>query len=119
MKRKWIVLLAVMLSVFALSQGMADEGALEGIRKAGPISLGATGDYLPYSFKRPDGILVGADVEMAKDLAATLGVKAEFVLTSGKPWLSDLKAGNFDVAVGGDSHPGTGRGRRLSAFPRP
>jgi len=95
------VALAAAMINFALSPARADDGALQAIKSAGVLRVGVTGDYLPYSFKGPDGVLVGADVNMAKDLAATLGVKAEFVPTTWKTLLDDFKAGKFDMAAGG------------------
>ncbi|WP_247749284.1 MULTISPECIES: transporter substrate-binding domain-containing protein [unclassified Rhizobium] len=79
----------------------AQDGALAAIRQAGVLKVGTTGDYKPFSYKGADGALVGADINMAKDLAASLGVKVEFVTTTWKTMLDDFKAGQFDVAVGG------------------
>lgn len=79
----------------------AEDGALETIRKTGSLRIGVTGDYLPYSFRDAGGRLSGADVEMGKDLAATLGVRAEFVPTTWKTLLDDFKAGKFDILAGG------------------
>ncbi|MDR3435048.1 transporter substrate-binding domain-containing protein [Telmatospirillum sp.] len=102
MRLTWTVVLAAVVSTVALSSaGWAEDGALEAVKKAGVIRIGTTGDYLPYSIKGPDGKLVGADIEMGEDLAAALGVKAEFVPTTWKTLLDDFKGGRFDIVVGG------------------
>lgn len=80
---------------------LAGDGTLAEIQKAGVIRIGTTGDYKPFSYKAADGILTGADIAMARDLAADLGVKPEFVTTTWKTMLDDFKAGKFDIAVGG------------------
>lgn len=100
MRSCWLGLLALVFGLFAPA-AQADDGVLAGIKKSGVLRIGATGDYLPYTVRKPDGALVGADVEMAEDLAKALGVKAEFVPTTWKSLADDMKAGKFDIAVGG------------------
>ncbi|WP_042444017.1 transporter substrate-binding domain-containing protein [Azospirillum sp. B510] len=88
-------------SVAAMPAARAADGALQAIRQAGVVRVGTTGDYKPFSYKGADGALVGADIEMAKELAGALGVRAEFVQTSWKTLLDDFKADKFDIALGG------------------
>jgi cyclohexadienyl dehydratase len=95
------MVLAAAAITLSPSPASADDGALQAIKTAGVLRVGVTGDYLPYSFKGPDGVLSGADIEMAKDLAGTLGVKAEFVTTTWKTLLDDFRSGKFDMAAGG------------------
>src|SRR4051812_7932567 len=76
----------------------AEDGALQSIRQAGVLRIGTTGDYKPFSYQGADGTLTGADIQMGKDLAAKLGVKPDFVMTSWKTLLDDFKAGKFDIA---------------------
>jgi len=95
------VVLAAVLASHGMGKKPADDSVLAQIQKAGVLRIGTTGDYKPFSYKTADGTLVGADIEMAKDLAATLGVRPEFVPTTWKTLLDDFKAGKFDVALGG------------------
>ena len=62
-----------------------------------------TGDYRPYTFLADDGTWSGLDVDVARALAAALGVQAAFVRTSWPLMTGDLVAGEFDVAMGGVS----------------
>jgi len=71
------------------------------IRAAGVLRVGTTGDYTPFSRKRPDGGHEGADIEMAHDLAERLGVRVEFVPTIWVELLDDFLADRFDIAMGG------------------
>jgi cyclohexadienyl dehydratase len=71
------------------------------IRASGVLRIGTTGDYKPFAFRDPDGSYRGADVTMARLLAADLGVRAEFVPTSWPTIDSDFAAGRFDIAIGG------------------
>lgn len=74
---------------------------LDRIRAAGVLRVGTTGDYTPFSLRRPDGSYEGADIEMAHDLAERLGVRLEFVPTIWVELLDDFLAGRFDIAMGG------------------
>ncbi len=71
------------------------------IKAAGVLRVGTTGDYKPFSFRNPDGRYVGADIEMAKRIAAALGVKVEFVPTAWGEMMADFTAQRFDIAMGG------------------
>ncbi|TWF56494.1 transporter substrate-binding domain-containing protein [Neorhizobium alkalisoli] len=96
----WAALAIFAVGLYA-AQSLADDGALAAIKKDGVLKIGTTGDYKPFSYKGPDGELVGADIAMTRDLAAELGVKPEFVMTSWKTMLEDFKAGKFDMVAGG------------------
>jgi cyclohexadienyl dehydratase len=74
---------------------------LDRIRAAGALRVGTTGDYTPFSLLRPDGSYEGADIDMAHDLAATIGVRALFVPSVWVDLLDDFLADRFDIAMGG------------------
>ena len=88
-------------TITAVPTAWAGDSVLQAIRQAGVVRVGTTGDYKPFSYKGADGALVGADIEMAKELASTLGVRVEFVQTSWKTLMDDFKAEKFDIALGG------------------
>jgi cyclohexadienyl dehydratase len=74
---------------------------LTGIRAAGVLRVGTTGDYTPFSLKQPDGSYAGADIDMAYDLAARLAVGIDFVPTVWVDLLDDFLTDKFDIAMGG------------------
>lgn len=84
--------------------GLRVEGAatLAGLRQAGVLRVGLTGDYAPFSEER-GGELLGLDVELARDFAASMGLRVRFVRTSWSQLMDDLAAGRFDLAAGGIS----------------
>ena len=74
---------------------------LDTIIKDGTLRVGLTEDYRPFSIADASGNVEGIDVDMANDLAKSLGVKLEIVKTSWPTLQSDLLAGKFDIAMGG------------------
>ena len=84
-----------------MATGFDGSPVLERIRAAGVLRVGTTGDYTPFSLLQPDGSYQGADIDMAHDLAATIGVGLEFVATVWVELLDDFLAQRFDIAMGG------------------
>ncbi len=89
---------AALLALFAVPAAAAD---LAHVRAAGVLRVGTTGDYKPFAFREPDGTYRGADIDMARQLAHELGVRAEFVPTTWATLERDFKADRFDIVVGG------------------
>lgn len=86
----------------AMAAGVASAGqTLDAIKARGALRVGTTGDYKPFSFLEPDGAYHGADIEMAKLIAARLDVRIAFVPTVWARMMDDFKADKFDMAVGG------------------
>jgi cyclohexadienyl dehydratase len=77
---------------------------LDQILATGRLRIGTTGDYAPFSERTaPDAPVAGIDVDLARDLAAALGVSAEFVPTTWPALEADLAAGRYDIAMSGVS----------------
>jgi cyclohexadienyl dehydratase len=95
------VVLGMVLAAALPGKKPTEDGVLKAIQRAGVLRIGTTGDYKPFSYRAADGTLIGADIEMAKDLAATLAVRPEFVPTTWKTLLDDFRADKFDIALGG------------------
>ena len=77
---------------------------IERIERRGKILIGTTGDYRPLSFCEPEtGEYRGFGIEMAREMAAELGVGIEFVKTSWPTLTADVLADPqiFDLAIGG------------------
>ena len=76
---------------------------LENIQKNRILRIGTTGDYSPFSYQldHTTNTFQGMDIELAKDLAKSLGVQVEFVKTSWPNLMSDLKSNRFDIAMSG------------------
>ncbi|WP_305883469.1 transporter substrate-binding domain-containing protein [Chromobacterium sp. IIBBL 290-4] len=86
-----------------LAAAAAQADQLDDILARGALRVATTGDYLPFSGKRADGGYQGLDIDMAEDLARSLGVKLEWVPTSWPNLMRDQAAGAFDIAMSGIS----------------
>jgi cyclohexadienyl dehydratase len=92
---------AAALEVLA-QQRLAAGPSLARVRAAGVLRIGTTGDYAPFSLEA-NGVLQGADIDLARDIAAALGLEPAFVRTSWARLADDLRSDRFDLALGGVS----------------
>ncbi|KAB2340408.1 transporter substrate-binding domain-containing protein [Actinomadura rudentiformis] len=77
---------------------------LDKVPRRGVLRVCTTGDYRPFTYKDPKtGAYTGIDIDMAKHLAASLGVKADFVATTWTKLMDDFTAGKCDIGMGGIS----------------
>lgn len=72
---------------------------LDRIKKAGVIRIGTEGVFVPYSYHDEQGRLTGYDVELARAVAAKIGVQAQFIESSWDSLLAGVDAGRFDIVV--------------------
>ena len=75
---------------------------LQRIAAARVLRVGVTGDYAPFSLES-EGAVAGADIELARKLAAHLHAQPVFVRTAWSSLLEDLHVDDFDIAMGGVS----------------
>lgn len=97
--------LALLLAALAAPAARADSSAsaLDRITQAGVLRACTPGDYKPFSFRNADGAYEGLDIDLARSLAAALGVKLEIVKTTWATLLADYTSGACDIAIGGIS----------------
>jgi cystine transport system substrate-binding protein len=92
------VLGAAVLAVQAAPVQAAD--LLDTVKAQGLLRVALEGTYPPFNFRDPKtGQLAGYDVDVAKLVAARLGVKPDFVTTEWSAILAGLGAGKYDVIV--------------------
>jgi cystine transport system substrate-binding protein len=73
---------------------------LDTAKARGSLRIALEGTYPPFNFKdAKTGQLAGYDVDVAKAVAARLGLKPEFVTTEWSAILAGLASGKYDVIV--------------------
>ncbi len=102
--RRRSVLTALKLAAFVIASSVAmlawSADLLDTVKARGTLKIAMEGTYPPFNFKdAKTGQLSGYDVDVAKLLAAKLGLKAEFVNTEWSAILAGLAAKKYDVIV--------------------
>jgi cyclohexadienyl dehydratase len=100
------VLLLVTVAILLLDGGCTgdpqSETKLDSILSSRTLRVGTTGDFMPFSYRRPgSGNLHGVDIAFARQLATDMGVDVEFVPTTWPELSDDLLAERFDIAMSG------------------
>lgn len=92
---------AIVLAALAVLPDRAGAADLERETRArGTLRIALEGTYPPFNFKDPKtGLLSGYDVEVARLLAARLGLAPQFVFTEWTAILPAVQSGKVDVAI--------------------
>ncbi|MBL8259056.1 MAG: transporter substrate-binding domain-containing protein [Candidatus Competibacteraceae bacterium] len=101
-----LLALALLLPPLARAQNanqqLAGNSVLETIKKRGSIKIGMS-TFVPWAMRDKNGELIGYEIDVAKQLAEDMKVKAEFVPTAWDGIIPALLAGKFDLIIGGMS----------------
>ncbi len=94
---------AALLASPAAAQ-QAGSSRLQAVQQAGVIRFGTTGDFNPMSFRdAASRELRGHQIDAAKQLAADMSLRAEFVPTDWRTLINGLQAGQYDAVFTGTS----------------
>ncbi|MFE9583167.1 ABC transporter substrate-binding protein [Nocardia sp. NPDC006044] len=69
------------------------------IKQSGKLVVGVNVPYQPNEYKDPSGKIVGYDVDLMDAVAATLGVKAEYLESAFEKIIPTIQAGTYDVGM--------------------
>jgi cystine transport system substrate-binding protein len=92
-------LLVIGITGALLSAAAHAEDLLDTVKQRGTLQIALEGTFPPFDYKAPNGELDGYDVDVAKAVAAKLGVKPVFVTTEWSGIIAGLQAKRYDVIV--------------------
>jgi polar amino acid transport system substrate-binding protein len=106
--KKTLILAVLILAVLSLFVGCKEETdtRLADIQKAGKLIIGCSADYPPYEFhslENGQDVIVGFDIDIAKEIAKDLGVELEIKDMAFDGLLAALQAGTIDIVISGMS----------------
>lgn len=73
------------------------------IQERGVIKIGVLDDFKPFSFRNTDGSMQGISIDLAKNVADTLGVDLEPVVVTSANRMQFLDQGRIDLIIAGMS----------------
>ncbi|NOT78549.1 MAG: amino acid ABC transporter substrate-binding protein [Bacteriovoracaceae bacterium] len=74
-------------------------GDLDGVLKAKKLKIAVDSTYPPMEFESAEGLVIGLDIDLAREIASLLKVEAEFIVM---PWdgiLAGLKSNRYDIIM--------------------
>ncbi|SHG68008.1 amino acid ABC transporter substrate-binding protein, PAAT family [Massilia sp. CF038] len=97
--RRRHIQLAALVFASALALPALSADLLATAKARGTLKIALEGTYPPFNFKDKAGQLDGYDVDVAKLVAARMGLKPEFVTTEWSAILAGLASGRYDVII--------------------
>lgn len=98
MKTITTLLLAGMVQIGLSGAALAENG-LEKIQSSGVFKFGTEGTYPPFTFHDASGALTGFDVDIGREVARRLKVKAEFVEGKWDGLIAGLDAKRYQAVI--------------------
>lgn len=93
-------LLALPVAAADLRQELAKQSTLEQVITKNKIKVGFS-TFVPWAMKDKKGGYTGFEIEVARQLAADMGVEVDFVPTKWSGIIPALLTGKFDIIIGG------------------
>ena len=69
------------------------------VMQRGKIVVGVKADYKPWGYRSSDGSLVGMEIDMAREVADTLGVEIDIVAVQSSNRMQFLEQGKIDLMI--------------------
>lgn len=92
-------MLAALTLIAALAGPAAAQSEFDRIKADGALKIGTEGTYAPFTYHDPSGALVGFDVEIGREIAKRLGVKAQFLEGKWDGLIAGLDANRYDAVI--------------------
>lgn len=100
------LVMATSLSLVACASNESTDNSLKDVQDKGTLVVALSPEYAPFEFRTlVDGkdTIVGADIELAKEIGKELGVEVEFSAMSFDNVLNSVQNGKVDLAISGIS----------------
>jgi len=69
------------------------------VMSSGKLTVGVKADYKPWGFRSESGDIVGMEVDMANDVADTMGVELELIAVQSSNRMQFLEQGKIDMMI--------------------
>ncbi len=87
------------LSSFAAGAAECSNDTWKKVMSSGKVVVGVKADYKPWGYRNTDGSLVGMEIDMAQDVADTMGVELELVPVQSSNRMQFLEQGKIDLMI--------------------
>ena len=101
MKKITIKVLLTFFLAFGLTANALAGEAMDRILQRGELIVGTSGNQVPFTATTTTGGLIGMDIDLAKLIAANMGLKVKFEKMPFAELLPSLQAGKIDLVLSG------------------
>ena len=96
--QRLFTLALLLCACLAASPSRADD-TLAAVKHKGTLVVGVKNDYRPWGFIDPSGQIVGLEIDLAKEVAAKIGVRLELVPVTAVNRMEFLRQGRIDLII--------------------
>jgi cystine transport system substrate-binding protein len=96
---KWFTSLVAAGAIGLLAALPVQAASLAKIKETGVFRIGTEGTYAPFTYHDSSNKLVGFDVEIGREIAKRLGVKAEFLEGKWDGLIAGLDGDRYDAVI--------------------
>lgn len=93
--------LPLALTATAADQGLWEKSTLNQVLRRGELRVGLEAGYIPFEMRDRRGEIIGFDVDLARLMARSMGVKVTFVNTQWDGIIPALLTDKFDILISG------------------
>jgi polar amino acid transport system substrate-binding protein len=101
--KKWIALLVAAMMLMAAGFALAEDASVQAILDKGTLVLGLDDSFPPMGYRNEANEIVGFDIDVAKEVAARMGVELVPTAISWDAKELELSSGNIDCIWNGMS----------------
>ena len=96
--------IAIVFLLFFLTTVFAAESTIDQIKARGKLLAGVKYDTVPFGFVDKNNQIAGFDVDLVKEIAASIGVGIELIRVTSPTRIPMLVAGNVDLSAASMTH---------------
>ena len=86
-------------AMVGMAASIATADVIDDIKARGKLIVGVKADYKPYGFREPSGAIIGIEPDLAKEVAAKLGVELELIPVVSSNRMQFLEQGKVDLMI--------------------
>jgi polar amino acid transport system substrate-binding protein len=90
---------AIALAAASANAAQCTNDVWNKVMERGKVVVGVKADYKPWGFRDDSGNLVGMEIDMARDVADTMGVELELVPVQSSNRMQFLEQGKIDMMI--------------------
>lgn len=99
MKRLLALTMGLLTATTSVNAAECTNATLKRITERGEIAVGVKADYKPFGFRDPNGDIVGLEIDLAKEVAATMGVTLRLVPVVASNRMQFVEQGQTDLMI--------------------
>ncbi|MEM1388659.1 MAG: transporter substrate-binding domain-containing protein [Pseudomonadota bacterium] len=97
--KKILATTTALITALSTAAGACTNETWNRVMESGTLTVGVKADYKPWGYRDTDGSIVGMEIDMAQNVADTMGVELELVAVQSSNRMQFLEQGKIDLMI--------------------